>query len=781
MGRINSFIQQFAKPTPPNTSLEIGTSTVGLMPSIFNEEFIDTSKVTADDYKKMLDNDGTIQALYNTIVMPLLGSNWTIEPDDDTPSSVEQSMWVEETLRKPPHKGGMSTPFDLVLAQALRAILEGFAGFEKVYALSDGKIVYRKIAWRDPSTITMRTDDRGGFNGLRQRAFIGNDYVDVTIPVERCWVYTYGKEFHSLKGRSAFTSAYVAYDRKRRLLYLAEQQAQADAFKIKIVKGREGGGQDELDATTEAVDEVGVRATIGVPHGVEVDTLNNAQGIDLIPHIELANGEMARSVLAMFILLGTGSKTGSYSLSQDQSDFFIQALMAIRKSLENHITSYLLPDLYLYNFETPEYGTFKFEDITDSTVDLLKQAFIKIVEKDRLPGNVIDGIVQKMADKLEIDVDMLDEAVNPVDDTVDIVEEVPVTPSLPVDNSRVEFASIDESMWRRNLTATERKVNFAGIENKMNVLEAETENQIKQVWDNLVKDATVKIDKLVGAGDYEKITVKVFDENLKNQYIKVLKEAGLEAYIYGKNGASDEIRVKAPATPKESKDYFRDNAVSIVDKQLSDLVFKIQSEVSKGRRKDQLSTTQLSAGDIMAQIATIFAGYYSDNIGLTAIASVAIGINKGRKDVFDAYKSDVYGYQYSAILDARTCATCQALDGKVLSETEYKNTQYDPPIHFSCRCLTADHTVDVEGFGEKNIAEVAIGDYVRTHENRYRKVLGRSERLADDIFEIVAANGAVIRCTSNHPMLTQRGWVEAKDLLTSDVLHSLPKDGSHDK
>lgn len=682
MGRINSFIQQFAKPTPPDTSLEIGTSTIGLMPSIFNEEFIDTSKVGVEDYKKMLDNDGTIQALYNTIVMPLLGSNWTIEPDEDTPSAVEQSTWVEDTLRKPPHKGGMSTPFDLVLAQALRAVLEGYAGFEKVYMLSEGKIVYRKIAWRDPSTITMRTDDRGGFNGLRQRAFIGNDYVDVHIPVERCWVYTYGKEFHNLKGRSAFTAAYSAYDRKRRLLYLAEQQAQADAFKIKIVKGREGGGQDELDATTEAVDEVGVRATIGVPYGVEVDTLNNAQGMDLITHIELANGEMARSVLAMFILLGTGSKTGSYSLSQDQSDFFIQALMSIRKSLENHITSYLLPDLYLYNFDTPEYGTFKFEDITDSTVDLLKQAFIKIVEKDRLPGNVVDGIVQKMADKLEIDVDMLDQAVNP--DMPDMPVDAPSdSPIPPVNNSQ----NLSADGWRRTMTLAERKVDFSGISKKMDTLEGDTERSIKPIWDSLVKDAMLKLNKLIEEGKYDKIDVTIFDENLKNQYIKVLKEAGLEAYLYGKNGASDELKVKAPATPKSSKDFFRDNAISVVERQLSDLTFKIQTEVSKGRRKDQLSKTDLAVGDVIASIGTIFAGYYSDNIGLTALAAVSIGINSGRKDVFDSYKQDIYAYQYSALLDNRTCPTCEELDGKVLDEAAYLNTEYDPPIHLGCRCI----------------------------------------------------------------------------------------------
>lgn len=687
MGTFNRFISSFAKPPTPQTSIEVGTSSVGLLPSIFNDEFIDTSKVKVDDYKLMLDSDGTIQALYNMIVMPLLGSNWTIEAEDDSPQSVEQSVWVEESLRKPPHKGGMSTPFDLVLAQALRAVVEGFAGFEKVYALADGKIVYKKIAWRDPTTITIRTDDRGGFNGLRQRAFIGSSYTDVTIPLERCFLYTYGKEFHNLKGRSAFTAAYTAYDKKRRLLYLAEQQAQSDALKLKIVKGAERGGQDELDATTAAVDEVGFKATVGLPYGYEVDTLNNTQSMDLLPLIEFQNAEMARSVLAMFILLGTGSKTGSYSLSQDQSDFFIQALMSIRKSLENHISSYLIPDLYLYNFETPKYGTFKFEDITDSTVDLLKQTFIKLTEHDRLPASVVEGVVQKMADKLEIEVDLMQEATDGTEERA-VPSEPPAMPVPPVQNTR-NFAMPDQQGgWRRALTPTEMKVNFAAIENKMNSLEAETVRAIQPIYDALVADAMLKINRLVESGDYARITEKnIFDENLKNQYIKVLKEAGLEAYLYGKNGASDEIGVKAPATPKESKDYFQDNAAAIVEKQLSDLIFKIQMAVSAGRRKDQLSTTDFAVGDVVAAINDIIVSYYSDTVSLTGFTTVAVGVNKGRKDVFDANSSDIYGYEYSALLDSATCSVCSALDGKILNEAAYKKTEYDPPIHYNCRCI----------------------------------------------------------------------------------------------
>lgn len=690
MGTFNRLISSFAKPPAPQTSIEIGTSTVGLLPSIFNDEFIDTSKVKVDDYKLMLDSDGTVQALYNTIVMPLLGSNWTIEADEDTPRAVEQSAWVEESLRKPPHKGGMSTPFDLVLAQALRAVVEGFAGFEKVYELVDGKIVYKKIAWRDPTTITMRTDERGGFNGLQQRAFIGNSYVDVTIPLDRCFLYTYGKEFHNLKGRSAFTAAYAAYDKKRRLLYLAEQQAQSDALKLKIVKGAERGGQDELDATTAAVDEVGFKATVGLPYGYDVDTLNNTQSMDLLPLIEFQNAEMARSVLAMFILLGTGSKTGSYSLSQDQSDFFVQALMSIRKSLENHISSYLIPDLYTYNFETPEYGTFKFEDITDSTIDLLKQTFIKLTEKDRLPASVVEGVVQKMADKLEIDVDLMQEATDGVEEPVAPVEPpvMPEPPAPPVQNTRNFAMPGQPDGWRRDMTPAEMKVNFAAIDNKLNSLEAETVRAIKPIWDALVADAILKINNLVESGDYAKITEKnIFDENLKNQYVKVLKEAGLEAYLYGKNGASDEIGVKAPATPKESKDYFRDNAAAIVEKQLSDLIFKIQMAVSAGRRKDQLSTTDLAVGDVVAAINDIIVSYYTDTISLTGLTTVSIGVNKGRKDVFDANSKDIYAYQYSALLDNRTCPTCEALDGKVLDEKAYKKTEYDPPIHHNCRCI----------------------------------------------------------------------------------------------
>ena len=77
MGKIQNLITNLAessnKPTPaPKIGAEIGTSANTAMSSILGFDFDDDNDIKVEQFKAMLDNDGTVQALYNMIVMPKL-------------------------------------------------------------------------------------------------------------------------------------------------------------------------------------------------------------------------------------------------------------------------------------------------------------------------------------------------------------------------------------------------------------------------------------------------------------------------------------------------------------------------------------------------------------------------------------------------------------------------------------------------------------------------------------------------------------------------------------
>lgn len=738
----------------PTTESEIGTAATGGAPSLFEGEIIPTDKIKIEDLIKMRQRDGTVSALYNVLTYPILANPWSIEPEDDTPEAKKQAQFVEEALKRPPHKGGMTTPFDLVLADMLRAVLEKHRAFEKVYTLTaEGKITYKKIASRDNSTIRIMTDDRGGFNGIKQEAYIGKKFETVVIPREKAFLYTFGKEKNWLEGESAFRAAYYHYEKKHRLYYLAHQAVQVGALPPRVVKGAPKAKQPELDATVAAVDRLGVNTTVGIPDGYALEPYEAGKGrIDPVPIIDHHNAEMARSILAQFIMLGTGgnASTGSWALSNDQSDMFILALRGLMSSIESHITSYLLPDLIEYNFASPKYPSFKFANITDATTQLLKEVALKVLDKrpEGIPDDMVRGVVDKLATQLDIDLDKLkevdpnsgdgtgtaEEAMAVIDQTQEIakqalngaqitsllkiVEQV-VTGQLPFDTARAtivaSFPALDEvtidkildpaknfkpspqlsrrglhfladKRWKRPLTPAEKKVNLQGIEKKLNDLEKEFLDATKPIWDEIRKQVLADLTKILDAKDYKKLDD--FEIKFGPDYKKVIMDQMIDAYGYAKNGAADELNVGTPPTPAETRARIKQQAETVVEKQFSDLKFLIKEAIDSARRKNQLSNkTELATGDVLKTVGALISSFYSDKVGLTGAISIASAINSGRDDVFQKNTKIITKYQYSAILDETTCPICEDLDGNVVDEAEYRSTDWLPPIHANCRCI----------------------------------------------------------------------------------------------
>lgn len=129
----------------------------------------------------------------------------------------------------------------------------------------------------------------------------------------------------------------------------------------------------------------------------------------------------------------------------------------------------------------------------------------------------------------------------------------------------------------------------------------------------------------------------------------------------------------------------------VTDKQMSDLLFLIKSEVLRQLRINNLADTadasSFDVNSIITSLLDAFAQFFTDKIGLTGAVAVALGINRGRADVFQSARTQIAVYQYSAILDKRVCPICASLDGSVVDFQSYMSAPWQPPIHFNCRCI----------------------------------------------------------------------------------------------
>jgi len=89
-------------------------------------------------------------------------------------------------------------------------------------------------------------------------------------------------------------------------------------------------------------------------------------------------------------------------------------------------------------------------------------------------------------------------------------------------------------------------------------------------------------------------------------------------------------------------------------------------------------------------------------------------------------------------------------------------------------CFPAGVMIDTER-GKTPIEKVIIGDRVLTLDG-YKRVTKTFEREYSGELVCIASNDKVVECTSNHPFMTQRGWIHAQALTLFDqvIIHKHP-------
>lgn len=717
-----------ARPSRKDLESELGTAgkTVGYFRDFDTDEPPSILKL-----ERMLRKDGTIRALYQILTLPILANKYRFQPDaedevkDGNDTRHPQRDLVRDNFELPPHKGGLSIPFQSVIARMLRARLTAYQPFEKVWTKSpEGYIVYRKIAFRPADGVEILTDDNGGFAGFKQNVNKGGKFEEVIIPTDKAFLFTVNQDVDPVKGESDFVTAYYSYDKKHRLYYLYERQAETGAMPPKVLKpGSDNKDTQEVkEANLRAIEDFGLNTTVLLPDGYTLDSFDMGTGrLDPLPGIEHYNGEMARSVLAQQILMGTDGKTGSYNLAETHSDILIMSLESTMRNIEQFINFYLIPQLHEYNFDKPLYCEFKFEDMTDETRSIVVDIFSKLIDKlpSGIPLEFLQKLTEQMAERLGIDVENFEP------NSLVPSKTEPVKTDASKSSKKKELAS---DKWRRPVYNYESKVDFSGIEVKMDTLESEFVENLRPVFNKVTDQALDDLRKLIDGDDISKIDTLAM--KFPNEYKNILKATMTDGYNFAKKGASEELESKVPATPVTSKDFVNQTAQSITDKQLEDLRFIITSTVTAELHKGQLSNEKvnLSIDDVVTQLQEQFEEFFSGKIALTGGVIVAEAINRGRDDVFSKYKSKISNYTYSAILDRKTCDLCGSLDGTVVDEAGYKSTRFVCPLHYLCRCIwvavlkTDPNIPDITGFPE------GIDDLIEKYQT-FSKEIGKASQL----------------------------------------------------
>ena len=90
-------------------------------------------------------------------------------------------------------------------------------------------------------------------------------------------------------------------------------------------------------------------------------------------------------------------------------------------------------------------------------------------------------------------------------------------------------------------------------------------------------------------------------------------------------------------------------------------------------------------------------------------------------------------------------------------------------------CFTESNFVKLSNGLDISIKDVNIGDIVCNYFSKTAIILDKFEYdIDEEIIDIELESGKIISCTCDHKILTNRGWIEAKNLTTEDNIESIP-------
>lgn len=373
-------------------------------------ELFDRGEPTPPELLYMMETDSQVQSMERAIRLPLQRAELTIEKAEGDKGEAE---FVRHILFDPPNAGGMQTPMGQVVQQMISAIFVKRAYFEKVWAINDkNQAVYEKIAFRPVSNcITLM--EKQGLKGFKQRGnYSDGDFFDEDFLEKdrKSFIFFHAAAMKPYIGTSILQTAFgdfVDKVRVNRLWNIHLQNYALGTWIGKFVGGVQGGAKRLFRKLRGYMGGGGVMV---LEQNEEVDLQNRTgAGSEFEAKAKYMDEQMAGSTHLRWQLLGTASKSGSWALSRDHSDFFLMLEEAELDDIAESINYGVIADLVEVNFgKDAAFPVAKFDPLAEEELDAARDSYMTLSTSAYRPtGPLWEALEERFARSVGIPLEVV--------------------------------------------------------------------------------------------------------------------------------------------------------------------------------------------------------------------------------------------------------------------------------------------------------------------------------------------------------------------------------------
>jgi len=338
-------------------------------------------KKAVQKYREMRDNNAIVGSVMYAVEQTLRDVRIDVVPADKSEAAQKEADFLKSVLEDMEHS------LDDHVSEAISYLSYGFSWFEVVYKrragdarspkkaskYEDGRIGVKKIAIRAPWTVERFEVDQstGEVLGMWQEAAWGKR--PAMIPVEKSLYYRTTSLNNDPSGRSVLRNAFVSYTYLNKIQgyeaiaierelhgvpvgrmpaeYLssdatADQAALRGQFE-RILRDLKNNEQGYALLPSDLYVDADGKPTNQRLMDVELITANGSRSIDIDPVVKRYQHDIARSLMAEFLMLG--SSGGSYALSKTKTDLFLRSLESYINVVVDVLNKQLVERLWQLN------------------------------------------------------------------------------------------------------------------------------------------------------------------------------------------------------------------------------------------------------------------------------------------------------------------------------------------------------------------------------------------------------------------------------------------------